>query len=332
MSNEEGTSLLKIIRPQQFRYGGDFKQFCSRFQQYVELGKIKDDDLNLIFLSMLDDRTYTKLSAIEIEEDDAKEAKNFCEIYLRAYYPSVNTANVASDMMKMTQGNFETIDDFSYRIDQKSARLNTADINLVKYTAFVNGLKNKNIQMELRKSIDFEQVKSYADVVNMAKNLESYDQTNTNYSGENYEINEINFRSKNRERRGNPAGTGQRQGKNFTSNYQSSNNIQCFKCSKFGHKQNQCRSRSSSHQNHANYGNSSQNSCKICGYNNHRTFECRHKGKGCTFCGKSNHIIQNCFRLKNKSVRKRVNKILAEIPDSNSDFDSESESSNIDLN
>jgi hypothetical protein len=49
MSNDDGKSLVKILRPQQFRYGGDFKQLFSRFQQYVELGKIKDDDLNLIF-------------------------------------------------------------------------------------------------------------------------------------------------------------------------------------------------------------------------------------------------------------------------------------------
>ncbi len=110
MSEENNTgTLLKILKSRQFRHGDDFSQFCSRFLQYVDLSKIKDENLNLIFLSMLDDRTYTKLAGIEIENDDAKSAVKFCKIYEHAYYPSDNTANIASDLIAMSQEIYEKL-------------------------------------------------------------------------------------------------------------------------------------------------------------------------------------------------------------------------------
>lgn len=67
------------FKPRQFRYQDDFSQFIARFKNYVKICKIVDPDLYLIFLSLLDDRTYSKLHNIELEVADRADAEKFCK-------------------------------------------------------------------------------------------------------------------------------------------------------------------------------------------------------------------------------------------------------------
>ena len=87
MADQSG-KYIKILQPGKFKHGEDFRQFCERFKQYVQLGHIEDSNLHLIFLSFVDTRTYTKLSAVKIEDADKKVAEKFCEIYIENYYPT----------------------------------------------------------------------------------------------------------------------------------------------------------------------------------------------------------------------------------------------------
>ena len=241
----------------------------------------------------------------------------------------------------MRQGQFESIDDFTYRLEKKSQRIE--DSELCKFSAFVNGINDTALKLDIQKSIEINNLTNYAEDVNLAKNLENYRiaaRHPTTEMQEQIGINQINnnFRKystssgdgpgrgtapRRRGREGQGGGNGYRR---QTAGGMSQ--IRCFTCQKIGHKSFQCRS--------SQNGNYRQElSCTICGRKNHSTNNCWSKGKGCKFCKLTNHTIDNCFKLKNKDIRRKVNKILRDHEEnedqnfSDSGSSSESESGNL---
>ena len=166
--------FAKIVKIRQFRHGDNFSQFIHRFQQYIEINKIQDENLHLIFLSMLDDRTYAKLQDIEITQADKTSADKFCKIYLKNYFPTSNELTLISELLIMKQNPTESIDDFSYRLDQNSQRINNDDVQNYKYTAFINGIKNNGLKIELKKACEQDKITNYTEAVNLAKNLDKF--------------------------------------------------------------------------------------------------------------------------------------------------------------
>jgi hypothetical protein len=56
-------SMKSIGQPEPYERGNDFYQFCDRFTDFVRLHGI-DEDLDLLFLSYVDDRTHATLKHI----------------------------------------------------------------------------------------------------------------------------------------------------------------------------------------------------------------------------------------------------------------------------
>ena len=78
----EKLTLANFAKPKSFVHGQDFRQFCVKFKRYVEISNIKRENLNLIFLSMLDNRTDKLLSRIELTDEQKASAEQFCKIYV----------------------------------------------------------------------------------------------------------------------------------------------------------------------------------------------------------------------------------------------------------
>jgi len=275
MGDKNKGKLIQILKPRPFRYGENFKQFCKRFKQYVAISEIKEN-LDKIFLSLVDDRTFAKLTSEEFEAGSDKDLKKLCESALKMYYPSSNELNLISNLMNIRQEKLESIDDFEYKLSLAAARIEGAE--KFKITAFINGLKNSAIKLEIRKNCETENLSDYSEIVNLAKIMESFQAEGK--SNSNFDIchtDTVNFRR-------------EEEGATSASNFRAG--------------------------------------CENCGLKNHDTSRCRLLGHGCTFCNKTNHVVQNCYRLNNKKIRKELGKLLAEFPESEDSNSSDPENLN----
>ena len=151
-------------------FGNDFVQFCNRFCDHIELSQISCDDLYLLFLSIVDDQTYLKLSKIILTPDQKKNAREFCKIYKCSYYPQNMSMLIMADLMAMKHEIDESIQDFAFRIQQLAARLECSDNERQNYCCIVF-IKNmsRDIRYELLKS---DKKFEFVELTNFAEKLE----------------------------------------------------------------------------------------------------------------------------------------------------------------
>lgn len=162
--------LGSIMKPRPFTYGQNFYQFCDRFIQFVNFTKT-NTNLDLAFLSFVDNRTHAKLNNLKIDPEAKECPVKLCEAYKAAMYPDIDNGDILSQLLSIKQNQGESVDDFSYRLDLLAQKLQESDDDLIdkhKSTAFANGLINQSIKIELKKSAN----RPYLDSVNLAKRIE----------------------------------------------------------------------------------------------------------------------------------------------------------------
>ena len=97
-------------------YGENFDQYADRFLQYIPTSQIKSSNLNLVFLQLLDDRTYDILKDIPLRREEKSDAELFVSIYKAALCPSSRSAAMRTEVFNLRQDETESIDDFAYRL------------------------------------------------------------------------------------------------------------------------------------------------------------------------------------------------------------------------
>ena len=168
-------TVANFAKPKPYVHGEDFRQFCVKFLRYIELNELSRPNLYLVFLSMLDNRTDEILNNVVLEETEKADAKAFCKKYITVFDPTITNDEVICELFTIKQEVGQSIDDFVYKIENISNKMNAEGINNAlleqqKKAAFINGLINDNLRLYLKTT----EHKLLKEAVTYARKYEKY--------------------------------------------------------------------------------------------------------------------------------------------------------------
>ena len=146
------------------------------FKRFISFNNIKQTDMHLIFLSTLDARTDKIFSGIQLTQEEQSDPDLFCEIYFKHYDPITTGDIVLSELFATKQKPNESVDDYSYRIEQICGKLlfnnnNSLNLDQQKRVAFTDGLSSDHIKSQIKIQTSLN---SYSETLTFAKRLEKY--------------------------------------------------------------------------------------------------------------------------------------------------------------
>ena len=68
-----GMKLSQVTKLSRFNKGVNFSRYCERFQEFVTITKMRDENLPLYFLQHVDDETYSALKAVNLTPTEKRE-------------------------------------------------------------------------------------------------------------------------------------------------------------------------------------------------------------------------------------------------------------------
>ena len=145
---------FKLTRPEKFKDGQNFADFCEDFREHIELTRMKDDNLYIFFLSLLENQVKKKLRKVTLEPEQKRNAGKFIPIYRRKMMPPHEAENLQMDFSDLSQGKDETIESFSHRVEDIASLAFAEDtekaLNDACFSAFVKGLRDVDLRIKLR--------------------------------------------------------------------------------------------------------------------------------------------------------------------------------------
>jgi hypothetical protein len=159
--------LKSIPKPDKFQKGQNFSRFVKRFLSYATLSKMKEDNLDLLFLSFIDhDETYEKLARIQLGDNEKRDISLLMEQYENAIYPTSSAQTLKSELQNVTQRSEESAEEFAFRISDISdkAYSNLAVRNESALATFIRGCNNSGIKAKI---LDAE-VTNFDDAIRIA--------------------------------------------------------------------------------------------------------------------------------------------------------------------
>ena len=163
-------ATTNVPRPSQYETGQNFSRFVERFIQYLELTNLTDDNIYLLFLSLLDSKTYDKLVGVELDADGKRDPKIFTELYKEIIYGREDIRNLRASLMTIRQKGDETMDDYGERLVELAAIAYKDDgvrsENML--TAFLQGIRDKTTRLKLYESA----VENFPEAFQLARRIE----------------------------------------------------------------------------------------------------------------------------------------------------------------
>lgn len=155
--SNEGSNVkfnFKLTRPEKYKAGQNFSDFCEDFREHIELTRMKDDNLYIFFLSLLENQVKKKLRKVWLEPEQKRNAAKFIPIYRRKMMPPHEAENLQMDFSDLSQGKDETIESFSHRVEDIASLAFAEDtekaLNDACFSAFVKGLREVDLRIKLR--------------------------------------------------------------------------------------------------------------------------------------------------------------------------------------
>ena len=162
-------------KPPNFQHGQNFMRFVQRYIDWYTLSRTSPTDNYLLFLSLVDDKTYSLLQSTPLDEDEKSEPKMFCKKYAEIIQPESEKLDIQLQLSSISQNFDETLNNFAYRISELAEKSsdNVEIQNRESFKAFIKGLKNSDTKKELYKSgiSTFKELVNYA---NRVENAESF--------------------------------------------------------------------------------------------------------------------------------------------------------------
>ena len=147
---------FKLTRPDKFKEDGNFADFCEDFKEHVELAKIKDENLHIYFLNLLDATTKKKLRKATLTKQQQRDPEKFIPIYRRKMMPVHEAENLQMEFSDLSQEKDESIEAFAHRVEDTASLAFAEDsestVNGQCFSAFVKGLYDTELRILLRES------------------------------------------------------------------------------------------------------------------------------------------------------------------------------------
>ena len=159
---------FKLTRPEKFKPGGNFASFCLDFQEHIKLTNMKDPNLHIYFLSLLDTKTKNKLRKVNLSTSQCRKPSKFIPIYRRKLMPPHEAENLQMDFSELIQDRGESLEDFGTRVEDIASLAFAGDSggHMLEacHTAFVKGLNDFELRIEMRKG----KIRTFPEVVDEA--------------------------------------------------------------------------------------------------------------------------------------------------------------------
>ena len=171
LNNFSTMSIRDFGKPKTYVHGDNFHVFCQRFVQYVTINNITDF-LDLRFLSLVDNRTHSKLLEAKISAEDKLCPQKLVEAYTAAMNLGFTDCDVMTELFAIEQKPGEKIEDLIYRMNlvtQKSTGLTDVVLEKSKIGALTKAVTDPSIKTELRKNMDG----NWKDAVKIAQILDT---------------------------------------------------------------------------------------------------------------------------------------------------------------
>ena len=297
------TSLL-ISKPRHFKFGDNFYQFCDRFIEYVRINDIYRN-LDLIFLSLVDDRTRASLKCVPLKNEDKLCPESLCKAFRAAFNPNIGNGAMIAQIYTIKQDHCESIDDFCYRLGNIAQKMDMPEkeLDFHKLEAFIKGIKDNAIRVEIARD---KKNLSYGKAVIAAKQLEAFFSTDGTENGYANKLEKVHDNRKFQNKKRNKYRSDHF--RSYTQNYSFRKKDRSSRNASLGANKDGQRHRN-------NYLDVNKKNCRsVRGQSNnikithkagHSTinFQTSHKQQklSCKICGKQNHNEKSCFyRIKNE--------------------------------
>ena len=175
-SNITPRIAARLNPPAQYKTGQNFSTFCQRFQQYLTLGHVTDENLYLLFLNSVCDRTMRKLEAATegLTDREKASANLFLPIFQKAINPASECRVLRAELRQLPQEMNENIEDYAHRIkelasqayDKESASTEVRDEACL--TAFMIGVADPTTRIKLMEA----EVESFEAAIGVARKHE----------------------------------------------------------------------------------------------------------------------------------------------------------------
>ena len=146
-------SNFKVPMPSKYSSNENFERFCKRFEEYVIMANIRDNNLYLHLLSLVDNDTYDKLTRVQLTDVEKTRLDLFIPKYLEVLYPKSETRTLRVEFSRLSQRLGETVDEFATRIREMASRAYDNSNRELKEESslqtFIQGLTDSEIKVKL---------------------------------------------------------------------------------------------------------------------------------------------------------------------------------------
>ena len=315
------TSL--IGKPRHFKLGDNFYQFCERFIEYVNINGITWH-LDLLFLSLLDDRTHASLKNVTLADEDKHCPEKLCKAYQAAFKPNVGNGAMLVELYTLKQDRCESIDNFSFRLGNIAQKMSMPkrELDVHKLEAFIKGLRDSAIKLEIARD---KKTLSYDKAVIAAKCLEAFFSENGVNNGYSSNVEKVHKNHTEPKDRTNHRSRNTKHGRD---RYRSYSRDICFRNKYEGRKRSHDADRDGYARKLKTYPDvetkrpirGTFSHCTICHRRGHNTVNCYYNREqsraiSCKICRRKNHSEKSCFyrnnhknKVNNSSYRPNDNK------------------------
>ena len=150
-------SYMKIrgVKPHKYRSGDDICMFLERFEQYVTVNNIRESNLDMLLLALVDeDKMYRRLKGLRLSVDQRSNVKRLIEAVKEALYPMTEARIMRSKLSRVSQKEDETVEDFAHRIENLAEKA-YADLQLrgeASLSRLLEGSKSVAVRRKLMES------------------------------------------------------------------------------------------------------------------------------------------------------------------------------------
>lgn len=115
--------IARIAKPQKFRSGDEIILFLDRFEEYIHLSQMEQQDLDLFLLTLIEDSTmYRKLKGVFslLQPRDKSDIRLMIAALKSAIQPAAETRIKKINLLTIRQKEGETIEDFTAKIRERA--------------------------------------------------------------------------------------------------------------------------------------------------------------------------------------------------------------------